>query len=134
MRILTAASVALLAAACAKKSDVAQQKTDSTLASTAAASGTEAAIKPSETAVAPEVNPPGDIPDSQQFVSYANSAGGYKLGLFPRGDQLEVVQPVYRRRDPNCCPTGGYDRVLYRFDGRQLVVTRRWHTRLFKGP
>ena len=60
--------------------------------------------------------------------------GGYKLGLFPRGDQLEVVQPVYRRRDPNCCPTGGYDRVLYRYDGRQLVVTRRWHTRLFRRP
>jgi len=59
---------------------------------------------------------------------------GYKLGLFPRGDRLEVVQPVYRRRDPNCCPTGGYDRVLYRFDGRQLVVTRRWHTRLFRRP
>jgi len=31
-------------------------------------------------------------------------------------------------------PTGGYDRVLYRFDGRQLVVTRRWHTRLFRRP
>jgi len=59
---------------------------------------------------------------------------GYKLGLFPRGDRLEVVQPVYRRRDPNCCPTGGYDRVLYGFDGRQLVVTRRWHTRRFRRP
>ena len=60
--------------------------------------------------------------------------GGDKLGLFSRGDRLEVVQPVYRRRDPNCCPTGGYDRVLYRFDGRRLVVTRRWNTRLFRAP
>ncbi len=86
MRILTAASVAFFAAACAKKSDVAQQNTnaDSTVATTSAASGTETAIKPTETAVAPEVNPPGDIPDSQQFVGYTNSAGGYKLEI-PEG-------------------------------------------------
>jgi hypothetical protein len=62
------------------------------------------------------------------------AAGGYKLGIFRLGHQLEVVQPVYRRRDPNCCPTGGFDRVLYRFDGRSLVVTRRWHTRTFVAP
>jgi hypothetical protein len=60
--------------------------------------------------------------------------GGYKLGIFRVGERLEVVQPVYRRRDPNCCPTGGFDRVLYRFDGRSLVVTRRWHTRTFVAP
>jgi len=62
------------------------------------------------------------------------AAGGYKLGIFRMGRQLEVVQPVYRRRDPNCCPTGGFDRVLYRFDGRSLAVTRRWHTRTFVAP
>jgi len=56
------------------------------------------------------------------------AAGGYKLGIFRSGKQLEVAQPVYHPRDPNCCPTGGFDRVLYRFDGRALVVTRRWHT------
>lgn len=84
MRILIAASTALLAVACAKKSDVAQQNSDSASASTAASSSIEAAIKPTETAVAPEVNPPGDIPDSQQFVSYSNSAGGYKLDI-PEG-------------------------------------------------
>ena len=62
------------------------------------------------------------------------SAGGYKLGIFKRDGRLEVVQPVYRRRDPNCCPTGGFDRVLYRFDGRKLVATRTWHTRTFVRP
>jgi hypothetical protein len=39
---------------------------------------------------------------------------GYKLGLFPRGDRLEVVQPVYagairtavRRVDTTVCSTG----------------------------
>jgi hypothetical protein len=34
--------------------------------------------------VAPEVNPPGDIPDSQAFVGYTNSAGGYRLEV-PEG-------------------------------------------------
>jgi len=50
------------------------------------------------------------------------------------GRKLEVVQPVYRRRDLNGCPMGGFDRVLYRFDGRSLVVTRRRHTRTFVVP
>jgi hypothetical protein len=36
-----------------------------------------------ETAVAPEKNPPGDIPDSQAFVTYANAAG-YSLKV-PEG-------------------------------------------------
>jgi hypothetical protein len=60
------------------------------------------------------------------------SAGGYKIGIFGRGGEIEVVQPVYRARDPNCCPTGGFDRARYRFDGRRLVVSRRWHTRSFR--
>ncbi len=59
------------------------------------------------------------------------ATGGYKLGIFKVDGRLEVVQPVYRRPDPNCCPTGGFDRVLYRFDGRRPVGTRRWHTRTF---
>ncbi|HEV7389844.1 MAG TPA: hypothetical protein VGN73_14645 [Gemmatimonadaceae bacterium] len=109
MRILTAASVAVLAVACAKKSDVAQQSTnaDTTLASTSAASGTETAIKPTETAVAPEVNPPGDIPDSQQFVSYANSGGGYKLEI-PEG---------WARTE-----TGGSASFVNKFDGVKVDV------------
>jgi hypothetical protein len=59
------------------------------------------------------------------------AAGGYKLRLLGRAGGVEVVQPVYRRRDPNCCPTGGFDRVLYRYDGRRLAVARQWHTRTF---
>jgi hypothetical protein len=56
------------------------------------------------------------------------AASGYKLRLVQRGAELEVVQPVYRRSDPNCCPTGGLDRLRFRLDGQKLVVTRRWHT------
>jgi len=83
MRKLTAASLILLAAACSKKADVAQQG-QTTAESTGVAPAGEAAIKPTESAVAPEVNPPGDIPDSQGFVSYTNSTGGYKLDV-PEG-------------------------------------------------
>ncbi len=37
-----------------------------------------------EKAVAPEKNSPGDIPDSQVFVKYASSQGGYEIE-FPEG-------------------------------------------------
>jgi hypothetical protein len=37
-----------------------------------------------ETPIAPENNPPGDIPDNQVFVSFTSSAGGYKLDV-PEG-------------------------------------------------
>jgi hypothetical protein len=83
MRKLTAASFIVIAVACTSKSDVPQQS-QATTDSTSASSTAEAPIKPGESAVAPEVNPPGDIPDSQAFISYTNSAGGYKLEI-PEG-------------------------------------------------
>jgi hypothetical protein len=43
-----------------------------------------ALVGPAETAIAPEVNPPGDIPDSQAFVNYRSSPGGYQLDV-PEG-------------------------------------------------
>lgn len=43
-------------------------------------SGSTASEKP----VAPEKNSPGDIPDSQVFVKYASSQGGYEIE-FPEG-------------------------------------------------
>lgn len=39
---------------------------------------------PTEVAVAAEVNPPGDIPDNQAFVTYASAAGGYSVAM-PEG-------------------------------------------------
>jgi hypothetical protein len=62
------------------------------------------------------------------------AAGGYKLGLFSKDRDLEVVQPVYRRNDPNCCPTGGFDRALYTVTDGKLVTRRQWHTRTFVTP
>lgn len=37
--------------------------------------------------------------------------------------------PVYRPRDPGCCPTGGYQNRRFRWAGTRFVVARRWHTR-----
>jgi hypothetical protein len=62
------------------------------------------------------------------------SGTGYKLGLFRSGSRLEVAQPVYRARDPSCCPTGGFDRTLYRWSGSRLVVARTWHTKASRSP
>jgi hypothetical protein len=58
-----------------------------------------------------------------------NAGAGYKLRLLRKDSQLVVVQPVYRRNDPNCCPSGGFDRTNYRWNGDRLAVAKRWHTR-----
>lgn len=75
----------VLAACTSGKSDSTQQASpaDST-ATSAVASTTEAPIQASDSAIAPEVNPPGDIPDTQAFVKYTSSAGGYRLDV-PEG-------------------------------------------------
>jgi hypothetical protein len=59
----------------------------------------------------------------------AGKGSGYKLLLRRAGAELEVVQPVYRRNDPNCCPTGGFEHTLYRWNGTKLVVARAFHTK-----
>jgi hypothetical protein len=57
---------------------------------------------------------------------------GYKLGLFRLRGDLVGSQPVYRKNDPNCCPTGGFDHVRYHWNGARFVVARSWHTRSFR--
>jgi hypothetical protein len=59
----------------------------------------------------------------------AGSATGYKLLLRQAGTRLEAVQPVYRKSDPNCCPTGGFDHTLFGWNGKRLVAGRAWHTK-----
>lgn len=59
----------------------------------------------------------------------ALAAGGYKLGIARVHGDLVVSQPVYRKRDPNCCPTGGFDRTRYHWNGRRFVVARTWHVK-----
>lgn len=57
---------------------------------------------------------------------------GYKLGIFRVGGDLVSSQPVYRKEDPNCCPTGGFDHRRYHWNGARFVVERSWHTRSFR--
>jgi hypothetical protein len=71
------------------------------------------------------------VPDGARW-RLTGSGSGYKLRLLRRGSRLEVVQPVYRKQDPNCCPSGGFDRTLYRWSGTRLVVARVWHTKTFR--
>jgi hypothetical protein len=57
---------------------------------------------------------------------------GYKLGLSRVGADLVSSQPVYRKNDPNCCPTGGFDHVRYHWTGTHFAIVRSWHTRSFR--
>jgi hypothetical protein len=54
---------------------------------------------------------------------------GYKLGISRTGRDVVVEQPVFRKNDANCCPSGGFDHVRWRWNGRTLAAVRRWHTR-----
>jgi hypothetical protein len=58
--------------------------------------------------------------------------GGYKLGLARIGRDVVVTQPVYKKSDPNCCPTGGFDHQAYRWNGVRFALVRSWHTKRFK--
>jgi hypothetical protein len=62
----------------------------------------------------------------------ALSGGGYKLGLARVGVDLVETQPVYRKNDPNCCPSGGFDHLRYHWNGSRFVQARSWHTKTFR--
>jgi hypothetical protein len=62
----------------------------------------------------------------------ALATGGYKLGVFRVGGDVVSSQPVYRRNDPNCCPTGGFDHRRYHWNGARFAVARFWHTKSFR--
>ncbi len=62
----------------------------------------------------------------------ALARSGYKLGIFRIGDDLVSSQPVYRKHDPNCCPTGGFDHVRFHWNRLRFVVRRSWHTSAFR--
>jgi hypothetical protein len=51
----------------------------------------------------------------------------YKVSVgFKSGDVIET-QPLYRKDDPNCCPTGGFDHRRFHWKQGQFVLARRWH-------
>lgn len=61
-----------------------------------------------------------------------HGAGGYKIGLFEVGGDVVVSQPVYKKNDPNCCPTGGFNHERWHWNGKKFVVARYWHTKSYK--
>jgi hypothetical protein len=62
----------------------------------------------------------------------ALAGAGYKLGLARVDGDVVRTQPVFRKNDPNCCPTGGFDHVRYHWNGTRFAVVRTWHTRSFR--
>ena len=58
--------------------------------------------------------------------------GGYKVGLTRLGGDVVSTQPVYRKNDPNCCPTGGFDHTRYHWNGKRFVVARAWRSKSFR--
>ncbi|MHB8652859.1 MAG: hypothetical protein ACYDA9_03170 [Terriglobia bacterium] len=80
MRRLIPVLFLALTLACSPKQSSTPPQTTSPPASTS----TGAPITATESAVAPEVSPPGDIPDTQAFVKYRSAAGGYELDV-PEG-------------------------------------------------
>ncbi len=58
----------------------------------------------------------------------ALARSGYKVGLFRVGGDVVSSQPVYRKNDPNCCPTGGFDHLRFHWNGVRFVVARSWHS------
>lgn len=111
MRKLVPILIVLILGACAKKQDAAPAAGSSANAAPVRASdsGVPGPTTPSETAVAPEVNPPGDIPDTQQFVKYVSAAGGYELDV-PEG---------WARRE-----SGADVRFASKYDGVAVNVTK----------
>lgn len=79
----------------------------------------------------------GDI-DWVVFVGTAHGyrlalvRGGYKLALGRVSSDLVETDPVYRKDDPNCCPTGGFDHTRWRWKGQKFAVVRTWHNRSYK--
>jgi hypothetical protein len=57
---------------------------------------------------------------------------GYKVGLWRVGGDLVSSQPIYKKNDPNCCPTGGFDHSRYHWNGRKFVIARNYHTSSYK--
>jgi hypothetical protein len=79
--------VLFVALALACKGPQSSTPTQTQAASPPAPASTQApvtAATATESAVAPEVSPAGDIPDTQAFVKYRNTAGGYELDV-PEG-------------------------------------------------
>ncbi|SRR5258708_424750 len=82
--LLVAVCVACSTRQPASRSDSVVAATAAPSATTTATAGGEVPVSSKESAVAPEINPPGDIPDSQAFVKYTSAAPAYSFEV-PEG-------------------------------------------------
>ena len=53
---------------------------------------------------------------------------GYKVGVAVRGGAPEVLQPIYRRNDANCCPSS-FEIRRYRWTGDHFTLRSRHRTK-----
>ena len=73
----------------------------------------------------------GDI-DWAVYVSSAGGwklalvRGGYKLGLVRKGADIVETDPIYKKNDPNCCPSGGFAHTRWHWNGRKFTAVRAW--------
>ena len=58
--------------------------------------------------------------------------GGYKLSLGRIGNDIVETDPVYKTKDPNCCPTGGFDHTRWHWNGTKFAVSRTWHDQTYQ--
>ena len=58
--------------------------------------------------------------------------GGYKLSLGRIGNDIVETDPVYKTKDPNCCPTGGFDHTRWHWTGSRWSVAKTWHDKTYK--
>ncbi len=57
---------------------------------------------------------------------------GYKIGVFQVGGDVVTSQPIYRKNDPNCCPTGGFNHDRYHWSGARFVLIKSYRTKTYK--
>jgi hypothetical protein len=62
----------------------------------------------------------------------AHAQGGYKIGLFRVGGDIVDSQPIYDKKDPNCCPTGGFDHRRWHWNGLRFVEAPCLHTKSYR--
>ena len=53
---------------------------------------------------------------------------GYKVTIAATAGQPEVLQPIYRREDPNCCPSS-FEIRRYRWTGTRFTLRSRYRTK-----
>ena len=107
-----------------------------------------AASNRAEQPLTPEENPPGDIPDSQVFVQYTSTAGGYQLEV-PKGwarstsgadarftDKLDGVQVTLEQAAsaPTAAGARANEVATLEKSGRAVQVTRVEDVQLPGGP